>query len=100
MGLFTPIKALEGIVGACLIANLFVPLVLLLEVAVSVNIFYLNYVVVGTPRQLFTGPQEILLNLVLIAAYSQYYRLALTARARPGTLWNTAKGGRPETPCV
>ena len=65
MGLFPFVKAMEGVVGACLIANRFVPLLLLAEMPISVNIFWLNTFVVGTPRQLFTGPQELFLNLFL-----------------------------------
>lgn len=94
MGLFPLIKGLEGIVGVCLIADLFVPLVLLLELPVSVNIFYLNFIVVGTPRQLFSGPQEIILNLLLIAAYSSSYRALLVPRARPGLPASTAGATR------
>jgi riboflavin transporter len=84
MGLFPLIKGLEGVVGACLVTNLFVPLVLLVEMPVSVNIFYLNFIVVGTPRQLFSGPQEIILNLLLIIAYGSSYKAVLVPRARPG----------------
>jgi hypothetical protein len=82
MGLFPMIKAMEGVVGACLIADLFVPLLLLAELPISLNIFYLNTIVVGTPRQLISGPQEILMNLLLIAAYFSYYRLLLRVRSR------------------
>jgi riboflavin transporter len=81
MGLFPLIKAMEGVVGACLIADLFVPLLLLAELPISVNIFYLNTIVVGTPRQLISGPQELLMNLLLIAAYFSYYRPLLRVRA-------------------
>jgi riboflavin transporter len=83
MGLFPLVKATEGLVGACLIANVFVPLMLLIELPITVNIFYLNTFIVGTPRQLFTGPQELFLNLFLIAAYGACYREMIVLRARP-----------------
>ena len=83
MGLFPLIKAMEGLVGACLIADLFVPLLLLAELPISVNIFYLNTIVVGTPRQLISGPQEILMNLLLISAYLSYYRPLLRMHTKP-----------------
>ena len=95
MGLFTFVKALEGVVGALLLCDLFVPLVLVVEVPISLNIFYLNFVVVGTPRQLFTGPQEIALNLFLLLAYGAYYRPAMAARARPRWLGGAAINESP-----
>lgn len=87
MGLFPCVKATEGVVGLALLLNRFVPLALLIEVPISVNIFWLNFVVVGTPRQLFTGPQEILLNLILIAAYWQDFTVVLKPSTEPTPLW-------------
>ncbi len=81
MGMFPGIKALEGIIGIMLVINRYVPLVLVLEVPTSFTIFYLNFIIVGTPRQLLTGPLELAANGLLLLAYFRYYRPFLVARA-------------------
>lgn len=81
MGLYPGIKALEGIVGIVLFTNRFIPLVLVLEVPISFNIFYLNVVITGAPRQLLTGPLELGVNCALLLAYFRYYEPFLRPRA-------------------
>jgi hypothetical protein len=81
MGLYPGIKALEGIVGIVLLTNRFVPLVLVLEVPISFNIFYLNVFITGAPRQLLTGPLELGVNCALLLAYFRYYEPFLRPRA-------------------
>jgi hypothetical protein len=92
-GIYEIVKATEGIVGLCLILNIFVPLMLVIEFPFSIVIFYLNFVVVATPRQLFTGPQEIFLNGILILFYFGYYRDMLRPRVSPAPVWQFMKGG-------
>jgi hypothetical protein len=58
-----------------------VPLVLVLEVPISFNIFYLNVFITGAPRQLLTGPLELGVNCALLLAYFRYYQPFLRARA-------------------
>jgi hypothetical protein len=87
MGIFPFVKALEGAVGIALLFNRFVPAVLLIELPVSVNIFWLNFFIVGRPRQLFSGLQEIVLNLIMIAAYWRSYAELLRLRSLPSPLW-------------
>ena len=58
LGLYQAVKYMEFVFGAMLLANRFVLLALILEMPATVNIFWLNTFIVGTPRQLFTGPQE------------------------------------------
>ena len=90
-GIYEIVKAMEGVVGLCLILNLFVPLVLVIEFPFSVVIFWLNFVIVATPRQLYTGPQEIFLNGILILFYFGYYRDMLRARVQPAPIWEFTK---------
>ena len=80
IGMFPGIKTLEGFIGIMLVTNRFVPLALVLEVPTSITIFYINFVVVGEPRQLLTGPLEIGANAALLLAYYRYYRPFLVAR--------------------
>jgi hypothetical protein len=90
-GIYEVVKAMEGVVGLCLVLNVFVPLVLVIEFPFSVVIFYLNFLVVATPRQLFTGPQEIFLNGILILFYFGYYRDMLRPRVPPAPIWQFTK---------
>jgi hypothetical protein len=93
-GIYEVVKATEGVVGLCLVLNLFVPLVLVIEFPFSVVIFYLNFLVVATPRQLFTGPQEIFLNGILILFYFGYYRDMLRPRVPPAPVWEFTKAAQ------
>ena len=86
-GLYEFVKFTEGVVGLCLVLNLFVPLVLLIELPFSVVIFHLNFFVVARGYQLFTGPQEIFLNGILMLFYGSYYKSVLQARVAPLPLW-------------
>lgn len=86
-GLYEAVKAIEGVVGLLLILNLFVPLVLVVEMPISIIIFFMNFFLVGTGYQLFTGPQEVFLNGILLVFYGSYYRSMLQMRAPPVPLW-------------
>jgi uncharacterized membrane protein YphA (DoxX/SURF4 family) len=89
-GIYPVVKGVELGVGAMLLLNLFVPLVLVIEVPISVVIFILNTFIVASNRQLFSGPQEIIINVLLMVFYGRYY-LPLArpiAPARP--LWSAS----------
>lgn len=88
IGLYQAVKYMEFVYGLMLLSNRFVLLALILEMPTTVNIFWLNTVIVGTPRQLFTGPQELFLNGVLLLAYSGYLAAALKPRLDPLWLWD------------
>lgn len=89
-GLYEFVKATEGVIGACLLLNLFVPLALLIELPISVVIFHLNFFIVAQGYQLFTGPQELILNGLLMVFYGGYYKSVLQARVPPLPLWQPA----------
>ncbi|OYW87469.1 MAG: hypothetical protein B7Z20_05055 [Sphingobium sp. 32-64-5] len=91
VGLFFWIKVVEVVVGVCLILNIYVPLALLMEMPTTMSIFYLNTFVDGLPRQLYTGPKELFLNLILIGAYSAYFLPLLTARAEYAPIWRKGR---------
>ena len=96
LGLYQAVKYMEFVFGAMLLANRFVLLALILEMPATVNIFWLNTFIVGTPRQLFTGPQELFLNGVLLLAYGGYVGAAIKPRLEPLWLWESAKAYRPD----
>jgi hypothetical protein len=87
MGLFAVIKAIETIVGLCLVFDVFVPVALILEMPVSFNIFYLSVFVVADPRTVWTGPRELIFNLFLLAAYGGYFLPIFKARIEQRPLW-------------
>jgi hypothetical protein len=86
-GLYEVVKFTEGVVGLCLVLNLFVPLVLVIEFPISVVIFFLNFLVVAEGYQVFTGLQEVFLNGLLLIFYGGYYRPMLKAWAPAGPPW-------------
>jgi hypothetical protein len=95
IGMYQAVKYMEFVFGLMLLTNRFVLLALILEMPATVNIFWLNTYIVAMPRQLFTGPQELFLNGVLLLAYSGYVGAALKPRLEPLWLWQSAKAYRP-----
>ena len=93
--LYQAIKYLEIVTGAMIFFNRFTLLGLILEFPTTVNIFWLNTYIVAMPRQLFTGPQELFLNGVLLLAYGGYVGAALKPSLHPLWLWESAKAYRP-----
>lgn len=89
--IFQIVKYLECIFGIMLLTNRGVLLALMLEMPATVNIFWLNTFIVATPRQLFTGPQELFMNGVLLLAYGGYFATVLQAKVEPMWLWDGLK---------
>jgi len=71
-GLFGVIKVVEVVVGLGLLTGRFVPLLLVAELPISITICGLA-LQAPTPRSIISGPRELLLNLLLMVAYGQYY---------------------------
>jgi hypothetical protein len=94
--LYQAVKYLEIFTGAMIYFNRFPLLGLILEFPTTVNIFWLNTFIVATPRQLFTGPQELFMNGVLLLAYSGWMYGALRPKLEPLWVWNGAKAYVPE----
>lgn len=72
--LYDLVKVIEILVGLALISGLFVPLALMMEMPVTVIILYLSLFIAPTPRSIYTGPRELLLNLFLLSAYWGYFK--------------------------
>lgn len=98
LGLYQAVKYMELVFGIMLLTNRFVLLALVLEMPATVNIFWLNTFIVATPRQLFTGPQELFLNGILLVAYGGYLGAALRPRLEPLWLWNADHVYRDDYP--
>jgi len=87
VGLYDVIKVVEVIVGAALVLDWFVPVVLAMEFPITVSIFYLDVIVDGSPRPLFMGARELVFNVFLMAAYAGNYMPMLVPRAQLQELW-------------
>lgn len=83
LGLFAMVKGIEVLVGLCLVFNRFVPLAAIFEMPISVMIFYLSVFIVGDVRTIWTGPKELLCNIIVLLAYWGYFRPIF----RPGLAW-------------
>ena len=94
--LYQMVKYLEILTGAMVFFNRFTLFGLILEFPTTINIFWLNTFVVATPRQLFTGPQELFMNGVLLLAYSGWMYAVFKPKLDPLWLWNGASAYRPE----
>ena len=67
---------------------------LILEMPATVNIFWLNTIIVASPempRQYFTGPQELFLNGFLLLAYSGWMYATIKPKLEPLWLWDGDK---------
>lgn len=93
--LYQLIKYLEIVTGAMIFFNRFTLLGLILEFPATVNIFWLNTFIVATPRQLFTGPQELFMNGLLLLAYSGWMVAALKPKLEPLWLWDGPLAYKP-----
>ena len=73
-GMYDLCKAIEIVVGLALLTGAFVPLALIVEVPVTMIIFYMSIWMTGSPRTIFTGWREAILNFGLLAAYFGYFK--------------------------
>lgn len=92
MGMYQFVKYVELAVGLLLFFNRLVPLALIVELPITAIIFWLNTLVVAGPRQVFSGPQELFLNSIMILFYARYYLPLLNWRAPARPLWQTMPG--------
>ena len=79
------VKAVEVVVGAALLAGLFVPLALIVLLPITVNIALYHLFLDPSMPGVVVGVLVLALNAFLIWAYRAYYAPMKTARARPGT---------------
>ena len=83
-GLMTLVKAVEVVVGVALLANLFVPLALLVLLPITVNIAFYHVVLDPVMPGVLVAVLVFALNAFLIWAYRAYYAGMKTAKATPG----------------
>ena len=87
MGLYDVVKAIEMVVGICLLTNRFVPLAAVVELPISVVIAYLCIFVDGSPNIMFSGFREIGFNLFILACFADYFLPIVTWKAKFRPVW-------------
>jgi uncharacterized membrane protein YphA (DoxX/SURF4 family) len=87
LNLFTYAKVLEFVAGACLVFNRFVPLALILLMPVTVNILLVNVPWSPLPHVQLSVTRNMVMHLILLAAYANYYYPFLKFRSAPQPAW-------------
>ena len=68
------VKLVEIFTGLCLMAGIWMPVALILEMPVTVIVLYLSLFIAPTPHSLYTGPRELFFNLFMLSAYWGYFK--------------------------
>ena len=87
LNLFTYAKIIEVIGGTCLIFNRFVPLALVILMPVTVMIFLTNVPWVPLPHIQMSVTRNLLMHIILLAAYANYFYPLLKWRSAPQPVW-------------
>jgi len=89
LGLFQLAKVLETVGGFCLLTNIFAPLGLVLLFPITVTIFVMNTLYSDLGHVQMIGAKNLILHLILFAAYAPYFYSLLKARAEIQPVWRT-----------
>lgn len=87
LNLFTYAKIIEIIAGACLVFNRFVPLGLVLLMPITLNIFLVNVPWSPYPHIQMSVSRNLVMHLILLAAYANYFYPLLKFRTGPQPVW-------------
>lgn len=93
IGVYDLVKAIEMVVGICLLANRFVLAAALVELPISIVIAWLCFFVDGTPNIVFSGAREIGFNLFIVACYGRHLLPLAAPRPALAPIWR--KGAAP-----
>lgn len=93
--LFDLVKAVELIAGVGVLLGYYTPLMLLICLPVSFNVFFWDAPLEGWGSGAARfGYATLVSNVILCLAYFKYYRPAFTVRAQPGSSNSLVLGGR------
>ena len=87
LNIFTYAKIIEMVCGACLVFNRFVPLALTLLMPVTLMIFLTNVPWVPLPHVQLSVTRNLVMHLILLAAYANYFYPLLKFRSAPQPVW-------------
>lgn len=95
--MFDGTKAVEVVAGAMLLANLWVPLVLVILFPVTLGIWLVDFFLIAlSVRAQALGWSVLLLNTFLLFAYLRYFKPILVTRARPCSVQADVGTVRPQ----
>jgi hypothetical protein len=84
-GMFNIVKLVEVITGIALIANVYVPLALVVAFPVAIGVGFVDVLLIGTWFGGWVlGGGTVVLNAILLLGYLRYYRPFLTLKSEPG----------------
>lgn len=87
LNLFTYAKVFEIIGGLALVTNRMVPLGLVLLMPVSMQIFMVNVPWSPLPHVQLSVTRNLVMHLILLAAYANYFYPLLKVRTAPQPVW-------------
>jgi hypothetical protein len=95
--LYDVVKVIEILTGLSLITGWYMPVTLMMEMPVTVIICYLSLFIAPTPRSMFSGIREVILNMFLLSSYWGYLR-PLIGQPKPSLrpLWRETPSVRPD----
>ncbi|MDB5662417.1 MAG: hypothetical protein JWN59_755 [Sphingomonas bacterium] len=91
VGLYDWVKLIELVVGLCLLSGVFVPAAALIELPISIVIFYLCVVIDRSPNIVFSGVRELGFNLFIVACYARPLLGLAVPRSEPSPLWRAPR---------
>lgn len=97
IGLYDLVKAVEFMVGICLLSNRFVALAAAIELPISLIIAYLCFFVDRSPNIIFSGIRELGFNLFILACYADYFLPIIASKPKYRPIWK-APFFRSDTP--
>jgi len=88
LNVFAFAKVIEFTCGMCLLFNRFVPLALTMLMPVTMMIFLVNVPWSPAPHVQLSVTRNLVMHLVLLAAYANYFYPLLKFRAAPQPVWS------------
>jgi len=87
LGMFQLAKVIETLAGFCLIADIFVPLALVVLFPITVNVFVMDTFFATLEHVRVSGARNFAFHVLLLAAYGRYYLGMLKPSVAISPLW-------------
>lgn len=101
LGMFQFAKVIETLAGFCLMADIFVPVALIVLFPITINVFVMDTFLATLPHVRVSGARNFAFHVLLLAAYGRYYLGMLKPAVTIDPLWRrprarSAAGGALE----
>ncbi len=91
LGLFQLAKVIETLAGFCLIADIFVPLALVVLFPITVNVLVMDTFFATLAHVKVSGARNFVFHVLLLAAYGRYYLGMLKPSVAISPLWRRSR---------